>query len=135
MLATLLLLQLTAVVHSFHYGRISTAQRLQRSLHMSDNMFGDSVRPLTPQRYDNCKMLVTGVVGTVPQERYLSNGHYVLNFAVSHQYYYILFIGTHIIEGSVVLLYYSNLLPFDIFIVYAAGVCIYVLAIRRLNLL
>lgn len=35
-----------------------------------------------PTRYDSCKMLITGVVGTDPREVYMKNGHYVVTFAV-----------------------------------------------------
>ena len=36
-----------------------------------------------PSRYDTCKLLISGVVGTDPKEIYLKSGHYVVNFAVS----------------------------------------------------
>lgn len=40
-------------------------------------------RSEVPTRYDSCKMLITGVVGTDPREVYMKNRHYVINFAVS----------------------------------------------------
>ena len=39
-----------------------------------------------PSRYDTCKLLISGVVGTDPKEIYLKSGHYVVNFAVSIVY-------------------------------------------------
>ena len=39
-------------------------------------------RNFTPQRNDVCKILISGIVGTDPKEAYLSNGHYVKNFAL-----------------------------------------------------
>jgi hypothetical protein len=36
-----------------------------------------------PDRFDTCLIFLSGVIGTEPSERYLSNGHYVLNFGVS----------------------------------------------------
>ena len=40
-----------------------------------------------PTRYDFCKVLVSGVVGTPPKEVFLANGHYAQNFAVSYFVY------------------------------------------------
>lgn len=44
--------------------------------------FNQVPRTETPSRYDTCKLLVSGVVGTEPKEIYLKSGHYVVNFAV-----------------------------------------------------
>ena len=49
-----------------------------------DAMGGSQVpRSEIPDRFDTCLVFMSGVIGTEPSERYLSNGHYVLNFAVS----------------------------------------------------
>ena len=40
-------------------------------------------RSTIPQRKDTCSIFVSGVIGTDPREAFLSNGHYVLNFALA----------------------------------------------------
>ena len=40
-------------------------------------------RSSTPNRRDICRVYVSGVVGTEPREAYLTNGHYVVNFAIA----------------------------------------------------
>ena len=40
-------------------------------------------RSTIPQRKDTCRMFVSGVIGTDPREAFLSNGHYVMNFALA----------------------------------------------------
>ena len=42
-------------------------------------------RSKIPQRRDTCRILLSGVIGTDPRESYLSNGHYVMNFALAVQ--------------------------------------------------
>lgn len=36
-----------------------------------------------PKRKDTCKLLISGIIGTDPKEAYLSNDHYVINFALA----------------------------------------------------
>ena len=36
-----------------------------------------------PKRKDTCKLLLSGIIGTEPKEAYLSNNHYVINFALA----------------------------------------------------
>lgn len=54
---------------------------------MNDNTdageFSQVERSTTPSRYDICRIYVTGVIGTEPKETYLSNNHYVMNFALA----------------------------------------------------
>ena len=38
---------------------------------------------VAPKRKDTCKMFISGIIGTEPKEAYLSNNHYVINFALS----------------------------------------------------
>jgi hypothetical protein len=38
---------------------------------------------LIPKRKDTCKLLLSGIIGTEPKEAYLSNNHYVINFALA----------------------------------------------------
>ena len=40
-------------------------------------------RSTIPQRKDTCRLFVSGVIGTDPKEAFLSNGHYVMNFALA----------------------------------------------------
>ena len=40
-------------------------------------------RSTVPSRTDTCMILLSGIVGTEPKETYLSNGHYVVNFAMA----------------------------------------------------
>ena len=40
-------------------------------------------RNLAPKRKDICKMFISGIIGTEPKEAYLSNNHYVINFALA----------------------------------------------------
>ena len=40
-------------------------------------------RSTIPQRKDTCRVFVSGVIGTDPREAFLSNGHYVINFALA----------------------------------------------------
>lgn len=42
-----------------------------------------------PARRDTCLMFISGVIGTDPKESYLSNGHYVLNFALAVQGHFV----------------------------------------------
>ncbi len=48
----------------------------------AENHFDQSQN--SPSRHDTCKVLISGVVGTEAKEIYMKNGHYVVNFAVSH---------------------------------------------------
>ena len=43
----------------------------------------DFIKKIIPQRRDTCKLLISGVIGTEPKEAYLSNNHYVINFALA----------------------------------------------------
>jgi single stranded DNA-binding protein len=53
-------------------------------LSMSDGPMADSPeRSKIPQRRDVCRVFISGVIGTDPRENYLSNGHYVMNFALA----------------------------------------------------
>ena len=40
-------------------------------------------KSLVPKRKDVCKLLISGIIGTDPKEAYLSNDHYVINFALA----------------------------------------------------
>lgn len=42
-----------------------------------------AIKKIIPQRRDTCKLLISGVIGTEPKEAYLSNNHYVINFALA----------------------------------------------------
>lgn len=53
-----------------------------RKINMCGPGFDQTPRSNVPLRYDACKLLISGVVGTEPKEIYLKNGHYVVNFAV-----------------------------------------------------
>ena len=41
------------------------------------------IRNSVPVRRDVCQLLLSGVIGNDPKEAYLSNGHYVVNFALT----------------------------------------------------
>lgn len=43
----------------------------------------DDQSNLSPKRKDTCKLLLSGIIGTEPKEAYLSNNHYVINFALA----------------------------------------------------
>ena len=43
----------------------------------------EMMKKIIPQRRDTCKLLISGVIGTEPKEAYLSNNHYVINFALA----------------------------------------------------
>ena len=47
----------------------------------SENANMDKV-PIAPSRNDVCEIFISGFIGNTPKEAYLSNGHFVLNFAV-----------------------------------------------------
>ena len=53
----------------------------------NDNNDGNMMRQepyaIEPSRYDTCRIFVSGIIGIEPREAYLSNGHYVINFALA----------------------------------------------------
>lgn len=60
--------------------------RLSSAMSNDDGSFSEANMekkgPIKPSRNDLCKILISGIIGVDPKERYLSNGHYVLSFSV-----------------------------------------------------
>lgn len=57
-------------------------RKLLPTLQRCTNSYNQVPRSEIPSRFDTCKVLISGVVGTEPKEIYMKNGHYVVNFAV-----------------------------------------------------
>ena len=70
---------------------INNKSRIQQQMNDNngdnDNNDGNMMRQepyaIEPSRYDTCRIFVSGIIGIEPREAYLSNGHYVINFALA----------------------------------------------------
>lgn len=55
----------------------SSSQNHEKTLSSEDHS------NVIPKRKDTCKLILSGIIGTEPKEAYLSNNHYVINFALA----------------------------------------------------
>ncbi|KAJ1431704.1 hypothetical protein B484DRAFT_448223, partial [Ochromonadaceae sp. CCMP2298] len=69
--------------NSFTGRRVTTRDvRMQADGRGDETNYNQESRSSAPRRYDTCKVLISGVVGMDAKERYMSNGHYVINFSL-----------------------------------------------------
>jgi hypothetical protein len=65
----------------FH--QLSSLDEPANSQNQENTEENDDRKNYIPKRKDTCKLLISGIIGTDPKEAYLSNDHYVINFALA----------------------------------------------------
>ena len=65
----------------FH--QLSSLDESVNSQNQDNTDENDDRKNYMPKRKDTCKLLISGIIGTDPKEAYLSNDHYVINFALA----------------------------------------------------
>lgn len=75
----------SSLVYSFQIKSLSTLSQRRNTISMSDleNDDGYERKVLTPQRNDLCFTMISGIIGADPKDRYLPNGHFVVNFPIA----------------------------------------------------
>ena len=66
----------------FSYPQSSYPQSQQPAQPQQPQQLQQPPRSEIPSRYDHCSLILSGICGTEPKESFLSNGNYVVNFAL-----------------------------------------------------
>jgi hypothetical protein len=72
-----------ASLRSRMFHQLSSLDESANSQNQDNTEENDDRKNYIPKRKDTCKLLISGIIGTDPKEAYLSNDHYVINFALA----------------------------------------------------